>query len=674
MSDDWELHLGDNLEALRKMADGSVDAVVSDPPYGLSDHSPEDIAIALAAWLKGETYEHGKGGFMGKGWDSFVPGPILWKECFRVLKPGGHLLAFAGTRTLDLMGMSLRLAGFEIRDGIAWLHGQGFPKSHDVSKALDKVAGTEFSERPAEGVGFMRPDGRGGYNVTRNRLDRVGESSPEAQEWAGWGTALKPAFEPVVVARRPMMGTVAANVLAHGTGALNIDGCRLSWGADAPTQEEWNQKGAKGGSEHYGQISPASRLAYAAGKIPVPTGRWPSNVILGHAEECERVGTKRVKGRNAVLANTTEGEPLGRVFEGGFTRSPSGVYGYADAEGYETVESWNCVPDCPVSMLDEQSGELRPRGNVNSSVGGGGSFGLPIQGNNHHQREDLKEGGGASRFFFTCQVTKAEQREIPCTEESKEVASTSGGQRMVLIEKSLLTDGYGNRPTETSPQDGKSITRTMTPSTTHSTISSVSRPSGTTTITNESERIMCGETGSNIGAVNDVESTGPLMGSRIDPEVGNRDTVSLAVDKLSANGGSETASTTTPTCGSTDGIVGSRFFYTAKASKNERTANGRVPNNHPTVKPLALMRYLCRLVTPPGGVVLDPFMGSGTTGVAARQEGFRFVGMERDEDSYETAKGRIALAHEPHLWNDPVKETPPPVKTTLSDLLGFGDD
>lgn len=627
MSDDWELHLGDNLEALRKMADGSVDAVVSDPPYGLSDHSPEDITIALAAWLKGETYEHGKGGFMGKGWDSFVPGPILWKECFRVLKPGGHLLAFAGTRTLDLMGMSLRLAGFEIRDGIAWLHGQGFPKSHDVSKALDKVAGTEFSERPAEGVGFMRPDGRGGYNVTRNRLDRVGESSPEAQEWAGWGTALKPAFEPVVVARKPLIGTIAANVLAHGTGAMNIDGCRVSWGSEAPTQEEWNQKGASAGGVHYGQISDGMRAAYAEGKIPAPTGRWPSNVILGHSEECEQRG-----------------------------------------------EQWACTSDCPVAILDGQSGILTS-GSLNPGhkrAGGEGNAFSSAAG--IIQKSYGGDSGGASRFFFTCQVTKAEQREIPCTEESKEVASTSGGQRMVLIEKSSLTDGYGNRPTETFPQDGKSTTRTTTPSTTHSTISSVSRPSGTTTTTNESEKIMCGETGSNTGAVNDVESTGPLMGSRIDPEVGNKDTVSHAVDRLSANGGSETASTTTPTCGSTDGIVGARFFYTAKASKNERTANGRVPNNHPTVKPLALMRYLCRLVTPPGGVVLDPFMGSGTTGVAARQEGFRFVGMERDDDSYETAKGRIALALVPHIWNDPVKETPPPVKMTLSDLLGFGDD
>ena len=125
--------VGDCRETLRLLPSRSIDAVVTDPPYGLSKEP--DAAEVLRHWLAGDDYTHTGGGFMGKSWDSFVPGPTVWREVFRVLKPGGHVLCFAGTRTQDLMGMALRLAGFEIRDAIAWAYGTGFPKSHDVSKA-----------------------------------------------------------------------------------------------------------------------------------------------------------------------------------------------------------------------------------------------------------------------------------------------------------------------------------------------------------------------------------------------------------------------------------------------------------------------------------------------------------------------------------------------------------
>jgi len=180
-----------NMECLLGMstclADDSIDAVVTDPPYGLSKEP--DMMEVMRHWMNGDDYIHSSKGFMGKTWDSFVPGPAIWKEVFRVLKPGGHLLAFFGSRTYDMGTLAIRLAGFEIRDQIMWVYGSGFPKSLDVSKAI--------------------------------------QDADSAKQWDGWGTALKPANEPICVARKPLVGTVATNVLTHGTGAINIDGCRI---------------------------------------------------------------------------------------------------------------------------------------------------------------------------------------------------------------------------------------------------------------------------------------------------------------------------------------------------------------------------------------------------------------------------------------------------------------
>lgn len=289
MKKPYRLMRGDCLKKLKRLKNASIDSVVTDPPYGLSKEP--DIVEVLKHWMRGDDYKHQGGGFMGKTWDSFVPGPAIWKEVFRVLKPGGHLLCFAGTRTQDLMGISIRMAGFEVRDTIAWLYGSGFPKSMDVSKAIDKAGGipTEQQsallkrkritaglsrEQVAERIGstpssvrdweegrarsskspveFIVPSNKYrqkladllGYTADERRavgaaLDRrndgttyglghsgdlrSGGHTDEAKQWSGWGTALKPAFEPIIVARKPLVGTVAANVLKHGTGGLNID-------------------------------------------------------------------------------------------------------------------------------------------------------------------------------------------------------------------------------------------------------------------------------------------------------------------------------------------------------------------------------------------------------------------------------------------------------------------
>jgi len=189
---------GDNVETLRTLPDACVDACVTDPPYGLA--------------------------FMGKRWDYDVPGVELWSEVLRVLKPGGHLLAFAGTRTQHRMAVRIEDAGFEIRDMIAWVYGSGFPKSLDVSKAIDKAAGAERERYERAAFGGTFSDDNGTTYGTALSNDPATEA---AKQWAGWGTALKPALEPITVARKPFTGTVAENVLQHGTGALNVDGCRV---------------------------------------------------------------------------------------------------------------------------------------------------------------------------------------------------------------------------------------------------------------------------------------------------------------------------------------------------------------------------------------------------------------------------------------------------------------
>ena len=282
-----KLYHGDCLEELKKIPDNSVDSIVTDPPYGLSNTKPAQVADVLRSWISGDTnvVPAKRGGFMGKDWDSFVPPPAVWEECYRVLKPGGHMAVFAGTRTQDLMGLSIRLAGFEIREQLNWIYGTGFPKSMDVSKAIDKAAGAErevLSERPAYGIG-----GKGILNGhSEGATAKVtAPATDEAKKWEGWGTALKPATEPIVLARKPLEGTVANNVLTYGTGGLNIDACRVG--------DDVRPKGASTGevlSENSSMSGPnTGRMV-----VGTVTGRFPANVLLDeHAAEAmdEQKGT-----------------------------------------------------------------------------------------------------------------------------------------------------------------------------------------------------------------------------------------------------------------------------------------------------------------------------------------------------------------------------------------------
>lgn len=411
----YTLHHGDCLDVLRTMPDNSVDAVVTDPPYGLS--------------------------FMGKRWDYDVPSEDVWAECLRVLKPGGHLLAFAGTRTQHRMAVRIEDAGFEIRDMIAWVYGSGFPKSMDVSKAIDKAAGVEReivgqSHYAANRTALKPPIG----TFERTNDDRLitAPATDAAKHWHGWGTALKPALEPITVARKPLIGTVAENVLTWGTGGVNVDGCRVGSGGVTESSaragkgagyEAHNKEGRKYGDGLGGVIAEAH-----------PLGRWPANLIHDGSEEV--VGL--------------------------FPETKSGA------------------------------GARRPNG-AHSDVTYNGGW-------SPHDYAREADSGSAARFFYCAKASKRD-RDEGC--EGME-AKTAGGMQ--------------------ERNDG---------------------------------------------------SLGSITLSR---------------------------------------------------------------NHHPTVKPTDLMRYLCRLVTPPGGTVLDPFMGSGSTGKAAIIEDFNFIGIEREAEYLDIARARIEHA------------------------------
>ena len=269
---------GDCLEELKKLEDNSIDAVVTDPPYGLSNTKPAQVADVLKAWVTGDTVSvpAKRGGFMGKDWDSFVPPPAVWEECMRVLKPGGHMAVFAGARTQDLMGLSIRLAGFEIRDTLGWIYGSGFPKSMDVSKAIDKAAGAERevvgTRKKLDSYGQQAGNNVYGGGPNHDGLQEItAPATPEAKQWDGWGTALKPAIEPIILARKPLDGTVANNVLTHGVGGLNIDACRV--GSDGGTRKGTFPKGKSEGI--YGDgINGACEIQ------DIGAGRFPANVLL----------------------------------------------------------------------------------------------------------------------------------------------------------------------------------------------------------------------------------------------------------------------------------------------------------------------------------------------------------------------------------------------------------
>jgi site-specific DNA-methyltransferase (adenine-specific) len=445
---------GDCLEVLKRVPDNSVDAVVTDPPYDLTSG--------------------GGKGFMGKAWDGtgIAFRVELWAEVLRVLKPGGHVLAFGGTRTSHRMACAIEDAGFEIRDSIHWNYATGFPKSLDVSKALDKAAGAErevIATRIEHDI--TRPKGGGNERLMVSAGERearvieiTAPATEAAQEWEGWGTALKPSHEPIVLARKPLSeSSVAANVQKWGTGALNIGACRIDYrsAADQQGAKPGGKATAKSGALAGGTQHDGARSEFTADNTK---GRWPANSLFSHSPEC------------------------------------------AEA----------CAPGCPVAELDAQSGNRKSGKMGPQHTDRGKAAGRLGAFKGRVPAETYGDEGGASRFF------QCFPGEVPAF-------------------------FYVAKPTRKE------------------------RDAGCETL--------------------------PLQTrNRVNP------------------GGLE---------------------------NDPKFAPVQAKNVHPTVKPVALMRYLCKLITPPGGVVLDMFAGSGSTGVGAVQEGFRFLGIEKEPDYRLIACARI---------------------------------
>lgn len=255
---------GDNIEVLKSYPDNSIDSIVTDAPYGLGKE-PSPVKV-MKAWAECGHYDVQGKGFMGKTWDAFVPQPAFWKECYRVLKPGGHVLCFFGTRTYDWGVMAMRFAGFEVRDCLQWIYGSGFPKSLDIAKQIDKEAGYWRGKAGAVTIESQPSKGK-----EYERTDKGEPVTAAAAAWNGWGSNLKPAVEPIVLARKPIIEkTIAANVLKWGTGGLNIDGCRIE------DEKIITQKKEKGSSF----TSVGESQGYNGCAESTNTGRFPSNVIL----------------------------------------------------------------------------------------------------------------------------------------------------------------------------------------------------------------------------------------------------------------------------------------------------------------------------------------------------------------------------------------------------------
>lgn len=585
---------GFSEEELNKYPDNSFDSVVTDPPYGLGDEP--DPVLLMKSWIEKGYYEVKGSGFMGKEWDAFVPQPVLWKEVFRVLKPGGHLIAFFGTRTYDWGVMALRFAGFEVRDSLLWMFFSGFPKSFNISKAIGKMSKAsdrlvEFSKllrekrellnltlseadkritngstmysflegRNLEGAFKIYAPNKENYekikqvygiegwdDIVENNLETIGEeegsygyqkdgkrwnekheikqaTTDEAKKWEGWGTALKPSFEPIVLCRKPLEKglTISENILKWGTGGIYIDGCRIATDDDLAK----NYKSARQGDKKVGGRGVAFGFNRKKDSFSAPSenmlrlGRWPSNVIFSHSDECVRVGFKQVN----VQAENEEGEIV-------------------DTDGFEIVEEWECADGCPIKELDKQSG-IRKSGAMKKSYQyKSDGFSMSKAAGATQQIHEATS-GYASRFFYVAKASRAEKEKGLESFETKPYGQSDGAQNSIKNEDGAYADQH--------------------------------------------------------------------MGyNRVKPR----------------------------------------------------------KNTHPTVKPVNLMRYLVKLVTPPGGILLDPFGGSGTTGIAAKLEGFCAVLIDREQESCDIAEARIAGWDE-NDYSEPIFIKDRPIKPQEPDLF-----
>lgn len=417
------VHLGDCRDVLPHLEAESVHAVVCDPPYDLTSGKKGGSGPASVNLNSPHGRARITAGFMGHSWDAtgVAFDPETWRTVMRVMKPGAYLLAFGGDRTYHRMACAIEDAGFDYLGAIDWIYASGMPKSLDISKAIDKAAGAERTEvtgvKPGHedfvtrtddhaaggrSEGWDRPWRADADAVARSHLT-LAPATEDAKRWQGWGTGLKPAHEFICIARKPFKGTYAQNVLTHGTGAMNINGCRIAH--DEPAgKPSVGQGGARRGGimgEH------PSELRIRETTSASTAGRWPSNLVLSHSEFCEPLGVREVRSNGHHPASRGKG--------GISTSGHAGQEGLAERRsGTEPAEAWVCAPGCPVAELDSQSG-VRPagspvRGTEPSHSGGKGIYGEIGRVPGPYYTDE----GGASRFFPTFQFEpKAPSSERP---------------------------------------------------------------------------------------------------------------------------------------------------------------------------------------------------------------------------------------------------------------------
>jgi len=652
---------GDCLELLKQLPDNSIESCVTDPPYGLGNKDPDTMDIFM--YVLGATLDTG-GDFMGRDWQ--LPSVSVWREVYRVLKPGGCVLAFGGTRTFDLISIGLRMAGFEARDTISrefptvelpilqWLHSQGMPKSHAIGKAIDKKLGRERQVVGSRPIAY--PDTPSGYtSFSANSSARKGgiwnESTGEAQhgrpvtapaseeaaQWEGWGSALKPSWEPILLFRKPLEGTLANNVLEHGTGGLNIDATRVKHASKEDFEAHKAQVDAikeKGGSrdkswKNSSDLSGANEVKEG--------GRWPANTVIEHSANCERVGTKRVKSITGGAAPPVRQRDIYDA-AGGYNKRGSeqpAVKAYGDSDGLEEVEAWSCAEGCPVRELNEQSGDrpstLTGRADPDTSHEHPGMEMNPnsaFLGERTHLSRVYADQGGAARFFTQFEGADSSGGRWPSNSVwthaegcklvgTKTVDTVPGGKFRYSALGRMNDDGWQPKTqvrVRYSDESGQE----------------------------EVEAWECVE-GCPVKA---LDEQGVTSGSHA---AGNK---AVEVNHTVGNKvyGGFKPMTNNPDYHADEGGV-SRFFsqfdgvpfkYVPKANRKEAGC-GEFEVQHITLKPLALLRWLVKLVTRKGGTVLDIYAGSATTCHAAVLEGMNFIGMERDETNHAEAVRRLEI-------------------------------
>ena len=669
---------GNNIDVLKQYPDNYFDSIVTDPPYGLGKEP--NAADLMKDWIEHGYHEVGGSGFMGKEWDAFVPQPIFWKEVFRVLKHGGHVLAFYGTRTYDWGVMSMRFAGFEVRDCIQWLYGSGFPKSHNISKALDKMEGAERevigkAEHLNKGNAFNKEKGWNDNNLkSPDEVMITAPATESAKQWDGWGTALKPANEPIVLARKPLEKglSIAENILKWGVGGINIDASRIG------TNDDLN------GGQYRGENNKINDghtiftdTSKTKGEFKQPQGRFPANIILTHHEDCVCKGTKKVKGSNS------KPQDIGKGRDGDFT---NGIYGakqskvatsHTDIEGNEEVEDWDCHEDCPIRILDEQSGILKSGAIIKEYVVKNKSNSLG-KFNVWTSRNKASQGGasryfmnfsyGGSDVFFTYIYNQINQNICGNTLENQKVVGTLNGV-IKEVEQYFQSVGQfinGNKSMENYQMDTKytisTLTKVMIELKTYNALQGLNIDFYMEGLLKTINSLM----ELKIGDVNVAKNINQLKNLLLEIVELIKVTANHVKEINYENGKKKIEKDTISTIENIE-KSNHRFQYQAKASKAERNKGldefeekepqhdfgtklgvkreDRIhtlkQNFHPTVKPIKLMQYLVRMITPPNGIVLDPFVGSGTTGIACKLEGFDFVGIEQDPEYTKIAEARI---------------------------------